>query len=86
MVTGGTGLAISIILALMSLVFGVAPKVTLGRADAVVALVVGGGACRWKDSPVPLFAVLMVRAPRLGAAATAVAVVPVRGTGGAVII
>ena len=50
---------------------------TPGRADALVAPVVGGGACRWNDSPVPLFAVPMVRALRLGASATAV-------TGGAV--
>ena len=77
MVAGEPLLAISIILALMSLVFGVAPKVTPGRADALVTPVVGGGACRWNDSPVPLFAVPMVRAPRLGTAATAV-------TGGAV--
>ena len=60
----------------MSLMFGVAPKVTPGHAGMLVAPVVGGGACRWNDS-VPLFAVPMVRAPRLGTAATAV-------TGGAV--
>ena len=77
MVAGGPLLAISIILALMSLVFGVAPKVTPGRADLLVAPVVSGGACRSNDSPASLFAVPMVRAPRFGAAATAV-------TGGAV--
>ena len=76
-VAGGPLLAISIILALMSLMFGVAPKVTPGRVGALAAPVVGGGACRWNDSPAPLFAVPMVRVPRLGAAATAV-------TGGAV--
>ena len=74
-------MAISIILALMSLVFGVAPKVTPGRADALVALVVSAGACDWAGSPVPLVAVLMVRAPRLGVAAAATTV-----TGGAVAV
>ena len=97
MVAGGPLLAISIILALMSLVFGVAPKVTPGRAGALVAPVVGVGACRWNDSPVPLFAVPMVRAPRLGASATAVTggavamdgmvgAVTVAGTGGTVTV
>ena len=79
----------------MSLMFGVAPKVTPGRAGALVAPVVGGGACRWNDSPVPLFAVPMVRAPRLGASATAVTrgavatdgmVGTVAGTGGSVTV
>ena len=74
-------MAISIILALMSLVFGVAPKVTPGRADALVAPVVGAGACGWVGSPVPLLAVLMVRAPRLGVAVAATA-----DTGGAVAV
>ena len=96
-VAGGPLLAISIILALMSLMFGMAPKVTPGRADALVAPVVGGGACRWNDSPVPLFAVPMVRALRLGASATAVTggavamdgmvgAVTVAGTGGTVTV
>ena len=61
----------------MSLMFGVAPKVTPGCAGALAAPVVDGGACRWNDSPAPLFAVPMVRVPMLGTAATAV-------TGGAV--
>ena len=74
-------MAISIILALMSLVFGVAPKVTPGRADALVTLVVSAGACDWTDSPVPLVTVLMVRVPRLGVAVAATAV-----TGGAVAV
>ena len=91
-------LAISIILALMSLVFGVAPKVTPGRAGALVAPVVSAGACEWTGSPVPLVAVLMVRAPRLDVAVAATAVtgdavamggmvgaVTVAGTGCAVI-
>ena len=97
MVAGGPLLAISIILALMSLMFGVAPKVTPGRAGALVTPVIGGGACRWNDSPVPLFAVPMVRAPRLGTAATAVTggavamdgmvgAVTVAGTGGTVTV
>ena len=72
MVAGEPLLAISIILALMSLVFGVVPKVTPGCAGTLVTLVISGGACRWNDSPVPLFAVSMVRALRLGTAATAV--------------
>ena len=70
---------------------------TPGRADALVTPVVGGGACRWNDSPVPLFAVPMVRALRLGASATAVTggavamdgmvgAVTVAGTGGTVTV
>ena len=74
-------MAISIILALMSLVFGVAPKVTPGHAGALVAPVVSAGACDWAGSPIPLVAVLMVRAPRLGVAVAATA-----DTGGAVAV
>ena len=74
-------MAISIILVLMSLVFGVAPKVTPGHADVLVAPVVSAAACDLTDSPVPLVAVLMVRALRLSVAVAATAV-----TGGAVAV
>ena len=64
-----------------------APKVTPGRVGALVAPVIGGGACRWNDdSPAPLFVVPMVRASRLAVPVDAVAVAAVGGMGGAALV